>query len=404
MWSAITLKSRLYKRALTLALVLSCTVVASAQDLIYARQQLDTLASEAFHGRGYAARGQQLAAEYLLREFQRLGLQPLSDNYLQPFSLEVNSFDSVLLQINGRTLVPGTDYLVHPHSGYGEAQGLKAGKKTAIFDHKSPPKTGNPAWQLLLETGYQRLMWSVGRETWPLPYFMLSAAATPKKIKRIHYVVRGNFRAQQAANVIGFLPGSTHPDSVIIICAHYDHLGRMGSTLFPGANDNASGTALLLDLARHYSQPQNAPAYSLLFIAFGAEEAGLVGSKHYVNQPLLPLARTTLVLNLDLMAGGSEGLMVVNAVQNPAAYQALDSLNQVHRLVSNIKQRDNAANSDHYPFSQKGIPAIFVYTLGDVTAYHDPNDRPQMLQLHHYNVVFELLNRFIQHWPNRNTP
>lgn len=398
------MKSRLYKVALSLALALSCTVVASGQDLVYARQQLDTLASEVFHGRGYVARGQQLAAEYLLREFQRLGLQPLSDNYLQPFSLEVNSFDSVLLRLNGRTLVPGTDYLVHPNSGYGEAQGLKAGKKTGIFAHKSPPKTANPNWQLLLETGYPRLMWSVGRETWPLPYFMLSAAATPKKIKRIDYVVRGNFREQQAANVIGYLPGSVPSDSVIVICAHYDHLGRMGSTLFPGANDNASGTALLLDMARHYSRPENKPAYSLLFIAFGAEEAGLVGSTFYVNHPLLPLNRISMVLNLDLMAGGSEGLMMVNALQNPAAYSALDSLNKAHNLLTSIQQRDNAANSDHYPFSQKGVPAVFLYTMGDVTAYHDPNDRPEMLQLQHYEAIFELLHRFIQHWPNRQTP
>jgi len=398
------LKSRLYKVATTLALALSCTVAVSGQDLAYARQQLDTLASEAFHGRGYAARGQQLAADYLLREFQRFGLQPLSDNYLQPFALEVNSFDSVLLLINGQTLVPGTDYLVHPHSGYGEAKGLKAGKKTAIFDYQTPPLSGNPAWELLLETGHPKLTWSVGRETWSLPYFQLSKAATPQKIKQLTYVVRGNFREHLAANVIGFLPGSQQPDSVIVICAHYDHLGRMGSTLFPGANDNASGTALLLDLARHYSRPENEPAYSLLFIAFGAEEAGLVGSTYYVNNPLLPLNRTTLVLNLDLMAGGSEGMMVVNAVQNPAAYQALDSLSQAHSLLTAIKQRDNAANSDHYPFSQKGVPAIFLYTLGDVTAYHDPYDRPEMLHLQHYPAVFELLNRFINHWPNRLAP
>ncbi|MDP2188929.1 MAG: M28 family peptidase [Sphingobacteriaceae bacterium] len=398
------MKSRLYKVALSLALALSCTVVASGQDLVYARQQLDTLASEAFHGRGYVARGQQLAAEYLLREFQRLGLQPLSDNYLQPFSLEVNSFDSVLLRINGRTLVPGIDYLLYPKSGYGEAKKLKSGNKTAIFNYQNPPKSGKPSWEVLLETGHPKLTWSVGRETWPLPYFQLSGAATPQKIKTISYVVRGNFRAHQAANVIGYLEGSSNPDSVLVICAHYDHLGRMGSTLFPGANDNASGTALLLDLARHYSRPENTPAYSLLFIAFGAEEAGLVGSTYYVNNPILPLNRISLVLNLDLMAGGSQGLMMVNALKNPAAYQALDSLNKAHSLLSSIQKRDNAANSDHYPFSQKGVPAVFLYTMGDVTAYHDPNDRAEKLQLQHYPAVFELLQRFIQHWPNRIQP
>jgi Zn-dependent M28 family amino/carboxypeptidase len=155
---------------------------------------------------------------------------------------------------------------------------------------------------------------------------------------------------------------------------------------------------LLLDLARHYSQPQYQPDYSLLFIAFAAEEAGLVGSNYFVNNPLVPLKRISLVLNLDLMAGGSDGMMVVNGEQESRAYQLLDSLNAANSYLKNVQKRANAANSDHYPFTQKGVPAIFVYTLGDVTAYHDPNDRPEQLRWQHYGAIFGLLRSFIDQW------
>lgn len=398
--SVTTLKSLRYNIALWLLLLSSAAT--EAQDRAYARQQLDTLSSPAFFGRGYAHFGQQLAADYLLREFQRLGLQSLSDNYLQPFNLDVNCFDSVFLAINGKTLQPGVDYLVHPNSGQGEQKKLKAGKKISQFQYNEPPAAASNQWQLLLETGHPKLTWSVGNASWRFPYFMLRDEVTAEPIKEVSFAIRGGVRPQKVANVIGFLPGQLRRDSVIIICAHYDHLGMMGEqALFPGANDNASGTALLLDLARHYTQVGQQPAYSMLFIAFAAEEAGLLGSKYYVDQPLLALQRTSLVINLDLMAGGYDGMMMVNATDNPGAYRLMDSLNRSYRWLPALKARGNAANSDHYPFSQKGVPAIFLYTLGDVTAYHDTNDLAENLTLQHYEQVFQLLHTFIEHWPHR---
>lgn len=389
------MKSLRCKTALWLLLGLCGWFETAAQANAYARKQLDTLASEAFHGRGYVQGGQQLAADYLLREFQRLGLQPLSDNYLQTFPLLVNSFDSVLLRVNGRALQPGHDYLVHPYSGHGEGQKLRPRKQVLLLQaQQSLPQNLRPV-QLLLDTGISKLTWSVGTDQQPWPRFQIRQNVLPKRIKTIDFVARGSFREQRLGNVVGFLPGTSHPDTIVIVCAHYDHLGRMGSTLFAGANDNASGTALLLDLARHYAQPQNRPAHSLLFIAFAAEEAGLVGSRHYVQQPLWPLAKTKMVVNLDLMGGGSEGLMVVNAPAHPATFAALDSLNAVHQLLPKLQQRANAANSDHFPFTQKGVPALFFYTLGDVKAYHDPNDQPEDLAWQHYEAVFKLIEAFV---------
>lgn len=369
-----------------------------AQDAAYARRHLDTLSSAAFHGRGYVNGGQQLAADYLLREFARLGLTPLSDNYLQPFSLEVNVFDSVYLRLNKQLLVPGIDYVVHPLSAHAEAKKLKPGKGLVMAEDGKQPKVMGKYPRLILETTDQKFTWSVGRDQWPLAYVEVRKAVLPAKIKRADFYFSGSYKPHTVANVAGMVRGKKQPDSIIVVCAHYDHLGRMGSVLFPGANDNASGTALLLDLARHYSLPQNQPDYSLLFIAFAAEEAGLVGSNYFVSNPLVPLSNISLVLNLDLMAGGSEGIMVVNGEQQSRAYQLLDSLNAAGKYLKNVQKRANAANSDHYPFTQKGVPAIFVYTLGNVTAYHDPNDRSENLRWQHYRQIFGLLRSFTDQW------
>lgn len=383
---------------LFLGLLLGSSLCLHAQDAAYARRQLDTLSSEAFHGRGYRQNGQQLAADYLLREFARLGLTPISDNYLQPFSLEVNTFDSVYLRLNKKVLLPGTDYMVHPLSAHGKAQKLKPGKGLVLAEDGKQPKTMGKNARLILETTDQKFTWSVGRDQWPLAYVEVRKAALPAKIKRADFFFSGSYKPHTVANVAGMVRGKKQADSIIVVCAHYDHLGRMGSVLFPGANDNASGTALLLDLARHYSQPQNQPDYSLLFIAFAAEEAGLVGSNYFVSHPLVPLKHISLVLNLDLMAGGSDGIMVVNGEQQNRAYQLLDSVNTTGKYLKNVQKRANAANSDHYPFTQKGVPAIFVYTLGDVTAYHDPNDRPEHLRWQHYPAIFTLLRTFTDQW------
>ena len=94
---------------------------------------------------------------------------------------------------------------------------------------------------------------------------------------RVDAQLQRNYPTQNLAAVVR---GTIRPDSFLIVSAHYDHLGMMGPHVyFPGANDNASGVALLLELAAHYAKPENRPAYSVVFLLFGAEEAGLVGSR-----------------------------------------------------------------------------------------------------------------------------
>jgi Zn-dependent M28 family amino/carboxypeptidase len=167
----------------------------------------------------------------------------------------------------------------------------------------------------------------------------------------------------------------------------------MGSkTIFPGANDNASGTALLLALAkRMVEQPLE---YTTVFIFFAGEEAGLVGSSFYVSQPVYPLSNIRFLLNLDLMGNGEEGITVVNATVFENEFKLLQEINNKGKLLVAINSRGKAQNSDHYYFTEKGVPSFFWYTLGKRKAYHDVNDIAETVPLYEANDLLQLALAF----------
>ncbi len=200
----------------------------------------------------------------------------------------------------------------------------------------------------------------------------------------------GEYRTQ---NVAGYIPGTACPDSFLVYTAHYDHLGMMGKgTFFPGANDNASGTALMLGLARYFSRhPQR---YSVVFIGFTGEEAGLLGSGFFADHPLIRLANIKFLVNLDLVGTGVDGITVVNATEFPDQFKMLSQINDTGRYLVNIKKRGKACNSDHCPFYTRGVPCFFIYTLGGIAAYHNLDDRPETLPLTSFEGLTKLLIAF----------
>jgi Zn-dependent M28 family amino/carboxypeptidase len=203
----------------------------------------------------------------------------------------------------------------------------------------------------------------------------------------------------QSQNVTGFLPGSDPEAPAIVFCAHYDHLGQLGDAVFAGANDNASGTALMLSLARHYAcLPQaQRPPYNLIFIGFGAEETGLNGSIHYAwREPQFPLDRTALVLDFDLMGYGQDGMMTVGGITYTKLFNALQRTNRQLSNPLRLKARPNAPNSDHYPFTKKGVPGLFFYALGGKSYYHDIYDRPKALTLTAFWPVRQLMLNYVR--------
>jgi Zn-dependent M28 family amino/carboxypeptidase len=167
----------------------------------------------------------------------------------------------------------------------------------------------------------------------------------------------------------------------------------MGSdTYFPGGNDNASGTAMLISMAKYFKE--NPVDYNILFIAFAGEEAGLVGSHYFVEHPLIKLDKIAFLLNLDIMGSGEEGITVVNATLFEKEFKDLQKINEEKQLLTVVKARGPAANSDHYWFTQKGVPAFFIYTMGPNKNYHDVYDTYENLSFVEYNDITSLLVEF----------
>lgn len=204
-------------------------------------------------------------------------------------------------------------------------------------------------------------------------------------------IVRAGYRSQ---NVCGYIPGEV--DTMIVFTAHYEHLGMKDDTIYYGAHDNASGTAAVVDLARMAGGQRG--HYTYVFLLFGGEESGLVGSRHFVDNPLIDLSKVKLLINIDLFCGGDEGLMVVNANSRETApyVDRLQQINDRHGFAAKVSRRDNAANSDHYWFAPH-CPAIFIYTLGGpYGGYHSPTDTCEGCGLGNYHAFMSLLRSFLE--------
>lgn len=364
-----------------------CSNFVSAQDIAFGKKMLDTLTSTSFWGRGYTKDGMKKAADFLEEKFKSFGLQPLKGtSYLQKLSFPVNTFPGDMkVSINGKQLIPGVDFIVSPG-----AKGFKDKGKLKQFDSTTFVNYGNSFFVELKD----KLTWSVSLKEDDYTLIKVKSTSIKGKPKKYNVSIENVFIPKfDAVNVLGYVPGTTHPDSIIFITAHYDHLGGMGAdTYFPGANDNASGVSLLLNLARYYAKhPQK---YSIGFICFAAEEAGLIGSKYYTEHPILPLKNIRFLINTDLAGTGDDGITIVNATEFPKEFELINKVNDENNLVKKIFSRGKAPNSDHYFFSEKGVPAFFFYTMGGNAAYHDVFDKGNTLPLNKHEDLFKLVVGF----------
>ena len=358
-----------------------------SQDTLLARKIVDTLSSSVFWGRGYTNNGVRQAANYIASSFKTFKLKPLTTNgYFQKFNLPVNTFPAAMqVSINGIALTPGEAFIVAPESRSSTISGKLTQTDTATWVN---------AQHRIIVNVKDKLTWSVSTEVANYTMIDVDRKAVSGKLNHIKVDIDNKFiPAFETENVAAMVQGTAVPDSFIYITAHYDHLGGMGKhTYFPGANDNASGIALLLNLARYYAL--HPPRYSMVFIAFSAEEAGLLGSKYYTENPLSPLQKIKFLINTDLAGTGSEGITVVNATEFPNQFALMNQINDKEKLLVKINARGKAANSDHYFFTEKGVPAFFFYTLGGIKAYHDVFDKSVTLPLTSHSQLFHLLIKF----------
>ena len=182
-------------------------------------------------------------------------------------------------------------------------------------------------------------------------------------------------------NVAGYLPGET--DEYVVIGAHYDHLGLgeqfsmapslAGTTVHPGADDNASGTAGVIELARWFAgQPKQ--KRGMLFMAFAGEELGLLGSSFYVNHPERPINKAVAMINLDMIGRVREGKVYVGGVGTGSNLRGtLEPILAHYPIHVDYSDSTGYGSSDHTSFTTKQVPVLFFFS-GLHADYHKPSD------------------------------
>jgi hypothetical protein len=194
--------------------------------------------------------------------------------------------------------------------------------------------------------------------------------------------VQGTAMNVSVPNVIGVVPG-TDPslrDEIVVVGAHFDHMGKLPfrETYYPGADDNASGTAVVLELARAVAASATRPNRTLVFAFWNAEEWGLYGSWHYTHEdPIYPLASTVAAFSVDMVGRGGPGLDLFDAGLDAgpivsAAQRSATALG----LEGPIAHAGPEYGSDHRSFTAVGVPGVLAMTadFADHTAYHTPED------------------------------
>lgn len=213
------------------------------------------------------------------------------------------------------------------------------------------------------------------------------------------YFNSGRTRGLKASeNVAAFIEGTTYPEEVIVISAHYDHVGVGDQgNIYNGADDDGSGTVAILEIAKVFAKAKkegNGPKRSLLFLHVTAEEVGLVGSRYYSENPIFPLENTITNLNIDMIGriapDKKETPNYIYLIGSDKLSQELhDVSEQVAKTYSDLEldykyNDDNDPNrfyyrSDHYNFAKHGIPVIFYFN-GVHEDYHQPTDTPDKIE------------------------
>ena len=416
-----------------------CSYLLQAQDTNRIRQNLNDLSSPTMHGRGYAYNGDSIAANYIREQFKQIGVFPFSsDDYYNRYGFNIYAMEGpITFTLNDKKLIPWTDFSLAPYSKSANGtytvltvkpevllNGLnsleqfckknkKVNKQYILYidgtNNKNPElkkKIDHFCYDLNLHNGKfpfagimvgvnEMPVWSFNNAKKECDYILgyIKNGLNKKKESTLQLSYTNNYRYHATQNVCAVIPGTRVLDSIIIIGAHYDHLGQMGdAVLFPGCHDNASGTATVLEMARYFKE--HPPKYTTMFVLFSGEEAGLMGSLAFVNAKLFDFSKVKLMLNLDLLCGGDDGFTIVNSDGDNTKdfFNTLVEKNETEHWVAKVNPRKNANNSDHAPFVMNGMPGVFLYTLGGKTGgYHKPDDTSDNASLSAWPGIFKLL-------------
>jgi hypothetical protein len=413
------------KLVLILALTLSLTN-ARAQDMNYAQKLIKELSSDAYFGRGYINQGDSIAAVYLSAEMKKLKLDGFATSYYQPYTTSINTFPSdPILKFGDDQLESAQDFIVYPNSPsckgsydllWLNTEVLTKGVARKEFLNKDLSQTfiaidsvglnNMNFYRFALDLveanifgakgillAKDKLKFSAKTYLNKFPTLMVKSSKLNTTVNKITIDIENRFiEDYKTQNLLGYIQGET--DTCIVFCAHYDHLGMMGSKIYPGANDNASGVAMVLNLAKHYKKAKKKPHYTQVFLLFSGEEAGLLGSQYYVEHPLFPLEETKMVMNFDMIGTGSEGVSIYNGSIYPQEVALYKKLNNEHSYVDNLIFHLPDPSSDHHSFYKKDVKSVFFYSEGDNEDYHETTDTYGELKLTQFEGVFNLVRDF----------
>ena len=402
------------------------SVSVGAQDIRHFRQIVEELSSARYQGRGYARDGVVKAADYIFDEFVKAGAD---DAQFQPFTLDINTFpDKMSMSVDGRKLTPGKNFVMREYSPGAVAEGglyyidtLNYDSARIFSDLSKPENAGCfvvcDFWFTYKHSSDFRKMESECEllnagvvYTWDTPLKFYKAYGEkvsdkpiiwvspdfPKDAGSIRINVRNKFlKGYRTDNVMAKVEGMRH-DSCYVFTAHYDHLGNLGGKVFyPGANDNASGTAGIITLAEYYAA--NKPEFDIYFIAFSGEDANLRGSEFFVEHPLFPLSTIKYLFNLDMIGDNNPVQYCEISDEGEAGFKLMESLNRYSRYFKGFERGALAANSDHWPFAQKGVPCIlFENESGDAFQYyHTADDTVSTIRFETYGPLMNLIIDFI---------
>lgn len=203
---------------------------------------------------------------------------------------------------------------------------------------------------------------------------------------------------RDAHNIVAWLPG-TNPaaDTYYTFIAHYDHLGSMGADfVFPGANDNASGAAMLVALAKYFSKHR--PEHGIQFILLDAEEENLLGAFFYCGNPRKPLDHIEYLINLDMVGDDGDHLSTEVSAAGAAGLGQFRTINEDGKFPPfDIALQPLSDNSDHYAFAEQGVPCIYFETAGSMYEhYHTPRDTYTHTRDTNFDRLFHMLTSFIR--------
>lgn len=413
-----------------LALLLIISTLTSAQSYKYAIYCKDTLASEYMAGRAYVDNGDKKAATFIRNELKESGVKLLGENGFQKLSFPINNIMDLKVSMRylKKPLKLGEDYLVFGSSPSAnmvlenvkplifntkkqieEIKPKKLQDKVLLFNTKTLSyvdiivflrglKKENVTPKLAVIQGYDKIPYYTGRALMDFPILQLKGNIIYKKIKHLSLEINSEFiSSYESQNVWGIVEGTKYKDSCFAFIAHYDHLGKVGNVHFPGANDNASGVAVLLDLAKYYAK--NPAEHSVAFIFATGEEIGLLGSKFAAENPYIDLKKVKFLFNLDMCGTGATGVAVINGLKEPEAGKLLQDINNENQWFIKVFLGEESCNSDHCHFVQKGVPAHFLFTYGcEYNEYHTIYDNGKDLPFTKHIDFCNLLKEFVRRY------